>query len=642
MSAETTSDAADATSRAERGFRDRIRTVLFGDGIGVMLFLGAIAFYTLYWRVGFFIADSVTVANALANVAEGRLAVTESRYGLAPGIQPGMVEVDGTLYGRNYGHVFLAVPVLAVIELVDVLTDLRLALAGVWSLVVLALFRRCGRYADRNWLGTVGAVLATGLFLGAVAVGTAIPDDQHPVLALQLSTMLVGALAATTLYRLLARFHGRRVGAVAGLAFVVATPVSFWATIPKRHVLTVGLVVLTLYWFAVSRDSSHLGARAGAYGAFGLFALLHPFEAVFLLAVFAPLDFLTAPTNDRYSTAVIGGVFFLSVLPLFVVNTLISGNPLKVPRLLSAIPDDFTGRAPGEAADPGGQTGNGSATGSGGPANGSVEDDGFLPGPIGRGLGYTTTVVGFMLDAVTSGLDALRDPERLYHTFVRSGWIPDLRYEVNDFETVELTMLESFPLFAALLWLPVAAVQRLRATEIMRFRGVLPTTAAGQTDLLAAGYAVVFTVVYLPRLPLISQITVRYILPVVPLILYGVVRFGVVNEAIARHWRALAGSYLVTLLVGGIALLTALFTLGLASGEAMQLHALLGIAAGAVGALAVLSEPLHERRDVVAIGLGVPAAAATLLVCFSGLVYFQYGPFALDVVRVATDWLPTV
>jgi hypothetical protein len=374
---------------------------------------------------------------------------------------------------------------------------------------------------------------------------------------------------------------------------------------------------------------------------------VHPFEAVFLLAVFAPLDVLTAPRTDRYSVVVLGGVFLLSVIPLFIVNTLISGNPLKVPRLLSRVPDDFTGQAPGESASEtasGGQP----ATGSGSSAQGSGTanpdgNGGFLPTPVERGLGYITTVLGFMMDAVVNGLDALRDPQRLYHTFIRGGWIPTLDYAVNDFETVELTLLESFPLCAALLWIPVVASRQLRSVgNRAGIWAIVPSTPAGQTDLLAASYAVVFTVVYLPRLPLISQITVRYILPVVPLILYGVVRFSVVHQAIDQRVRVLVGSYLTSLLVGGVTVLVVLFSLEPASGEVMQLHALLGIAAGAVGALAILAEPLHKRRDIVALGLGAPAAATTLLVWYTGLVYFQYGPFALDLVQVLTRWLPTV
>jgi hypothetical protein len=248
-----------------------------------------------------------------------------------------------------------------------------------------------------------------------------------------------------------------------------------------------------------------------------------------------------------------------------------------------------------------------------------------------------------MMDAVVNGLDALRDPQRLYHTFIRGGWIPTLDYAVNDFETVELTLLESFPLCAALLWIPVVASRQLRSVgNRAGIWAIVPSTPAGQTDLLAASYAVVFTVVYLPRLPLISQITVRYILPVVPLILYGVVRFSVVHQAIDQRVRVLVGSYLASLLVGGVTVLVVLFSLEPASGEVMQLHALLGIAAGAVGALAILAEPLHKRRDIVALGLGAPAAATTLLVWYTGLVYFQYGPFALDLVQVLTGWLPTV
>jgi len=659
---ETESDRSlsDVLSLLSASF-SRLGRLIFGDRLGLTIFVGALLFYMVFWRIGFFLSDDITLANTLANLADGRLAVTESPYSLTAGSQPGLVEIDGQFYGRNYGHLFVALPFVWLLELIDMIADLRVVLAGLFSLLLVGFAGLLDALSRRTRLTAAGAMVALAIFLGNVATATPLPlssqgNDQFELLALQLSTMLVAALTATVMYRLARTLHGRRVGAVAGTALVLATPHTFWASIPKRHILTACVVVVTLYCFAVSREDGRLRPRATAYVALGLLTALHSFEAAFLFLVFAPLDFLTAPFDGR-RTAVLGLVFALALLPMLLVNAFISGNPLRPPRLLPRVDQGGFPGAPelggtgGEDPTAGGDTGGNGGSGSGGNGGDSsgetAGDDSslwsFVPAPVVRALGSSREILGFIDGSLIDGVRAATDPGRLYHTFIRSGWIPGLRYEVNDFEAINLALLESMPLLGALAWLPVAAVRRINtAGPVVALRSAIPRTPARQTDLLAASYAFVFTLVYLPRLPLFAQITVRYILPVMPILLYAVIRIGPVRQTVQTELRVLTGSYLLTVLAGGLLVIGALWVAEPAAGEAVQLHALLGGAVAIASVLAVVTWPVHEDLRAVAVGLAVPAAATTLFVVLSTVVYFAYGPFALDLIRVFADALPSL
>ncbi len=665
--------------------------LLFGDRLGLSLFLGAVLWLGALWRVGIFIQDTVAVANALANVAEGRLALVDSPYSLFLGPQPGIVEVDGTLYGRNYGHVLLALPLLWLLQAGTALVGTKLLLAGAWSLALVAFATQAGTLTGRHEVRTVLSGVALLVFGGNLATASALPDGVLALIALQLSTLFVAAFIAVFLYRLLRRFHGRSVGLAAGLAVVLATPVGFWATIPKRHVLTAGVAVLALYLFAVSRnqpDRRGTLARGGAYVALGLFTTVHPFEAFFLFVVFAVLDFATAPTYSVRSLVVIGVLFALSLVPFFVLNTLISGNPLQSPRILSGsggiefgfdpasdgggttepTPDAGTDpssiNSPGNATEtPGNATttpGNATGTatdraGNGGTATATPSDGGEsganpLMALLATVVGFLGSLLAFVGDLVDRSVAALTQPRRLYHTFVRSGQIPSevstISMNVNDYEAIELTLLESLPLAAALVWLPVAALRRVRE----RVAGAGITTPRRQTDLLAAGFAVVFAFIYLPRLPLHSQITVRYILPVMPLLVYGVARCSVVRRALRDSPQWVIGGYLVTVVAGGLAVTAALSVLDPAIGEAMQFHALVGLATAGAAALVVGGWPLYEDTRVAAVGLALPAGATTVFLLLAKIEYFAYRlpgddspqAFVLDVVRVFAELLPIV
>lgn len=652
-----------------RGARARERAVaaLFGDHLGLVVFLAAVVFLGLCWRVGFFITDTRTVANLLANVADGRLAVVDAPYSLTATGQPGLVEVDGRLYGRNYGQVYLAVPAVWLLDAASALLDLRMVLAGLWSLAVVALGRSAAGVLERPVLADLGAAAGLGSIGLAALTRTALPAVDLYIVALQLTTLLVAAAGATVLYRLLALVDDRRVGLAGGLGLVLATPIGFWGTLPKRHVYTATALLLVCFWFALARTAEGRQAtlaRAGTYGAIGLLAAVHAFEAAFMAAVLVPFDLATARAAPRRGHAVVVVAFLLALAPMLATNLAIAGDPLQPPRQLpdasaGGLPADLGDDAP-PPPDPGGTDGGGGDAGTGGGdggtdgdagTGGGGEDGGGADGgpppvlvPVVDFLATVGWIGGYMWATLLSGVATLGEPGRLVHTFVRSGWIPGVNYAVNDYEAVELALLEVLPLAGALASVPVLFADRLTAASpaggrdlvARAFRGIRPV------DLLAATMGVVFLLVYLPLLPLQSMITVRYVLPAMPLLLYAVCRLAPVRAAVRQRGRLLARGYAVTLAAGAVVLVVGMASLDPAVGEALQLHALIGLAAATVVALAVASWPAHRSPGAVAAGLAVAAGVTTLFLAAAALWHLQYGPYALDVAALVAEALPGI
>ncbi|MBX0322829.1 hypothetical protein EGH21_07270 [Halomicroarcula sp. F13] len=661
--------------------RRRLRTAArwaFADRYGLVLWLGLLCWFGLTWRVGVFIQDTYATANTLVALADGQLHVTEIRYSLTLGSQPGLHRYDGLLYGRNYGQLALAVPLVWALEGVATVVDPRLLLAGLWAGLGLAFVTQVGRLdgVDRERTVTAGSVVVALLFAGSVLTATNLDPDRLALAAYQLSTMAAAATAGLLLYRLVADWHGRRIGLAAGAALGLATPVGFWATIPKRHTLVAALVLATVYAFAVSRRTdgrTALRARAAAYAFAGAITWVHAFEAFFVVGVLGIVDLLTARSNRPRDLLVVGLVLLLAATPMLATNYAISGNPAEPPRLLPNVDGgdvefspDTDGGADGSGGTDGansGTDGGSGSTGSGGDGTSGTQDGESArtppdTDPVGSFVESTVDTASstagavepiwtFAGGAVADGVDTLDEPARLSHVFVRSGHVPGVSYRLNDYEVIELTLLEATPILGALLAVPVLAGRRLTGVTFDSLRPPDPRTLSPrrQTDSLVVALAVVLTVVYLPRLPLFSQLTVRYLHPVVPLAVYGVCRVPAVRTAVVDEtawlWRAYVGSLLlaVTVVLGGIV------GLGLALGEAVQYHALWNLAAATVCALAVVGRTLAPERvttRTVAAGLALPAGFTTAFLALSGLVYFEYGTYAFDLVRVVADLLPTL
>jgi uncharacterized membrane protein YgcG len=639
---------------------ERAVGVVFGDRLGLLVFLGALAFFVSVWRIDVLLNDSRVMANTLVNVAEGRLAVTELPYSslrIGSAVLPGFVEVDGQLYGRNYGHLFAAVPLAWALEGLAAVVDPRLLLAGLWSLLLVGVGALAAGEFDRPRLHTAGGLVALVLFAGNVATAVDLARVQLPLVALGLTTMVAAALTAVLLYRLVARFEGRAVGAAAGAAVALASPVAFWSSFPKRHAVSVAVVAAVVYGFAVSREPGRRAflVRVGTYAVVGLHTLVHPREALLLLLVLAPLDLLSAPSNGLRRLGAIAGVFALSVVPFLAVNTLISGDPLAPPRVLL---DGSIAIQPPEpepaAAEGGAGGGSGGGAGSAGGGSGGSADDsggsgggllaplwgvvGAMLGPLRGAVGVVASVGGEVYRPLVGGVETLSRPEGLYRAVVRSGRVPGIGYRPGGIG-IELAFLETFPLGGALVGAAVAAAGRARR------RVGLPGSPAAWTDLLAVGIVLSLGLANLGRLPLVAQVTPRYLLPLVAPLLYLLARAPAVAAAVSRP-RWLAGGYAATVLVGGAVLVGAFAAIDPARGEAMQLHALAALAAAAAGGLALGTRRVHEDPRLLAAGLALPAGVATLFVALAGLVYFppggtgaEAGSYALGLARVAADLL---
>ena len=608
----------------------RLGRVVFGDRRGVVLFLGSLLALALLTRLGIFITDTRTTANAFVALTEGHLAVETPYYGENLRT-PGMEKVDGQFYGRNYGQLVASLPAYLLLWTLSLVTDLQIAIAAAWSLLLLALALQVGRLTDRYEAFAVGgAVVSVLAFFLNAAVATPLDPRLTHVLAMQLTSIVAGALLVVVTYRLLALLRSPRAGVVGGALVLLGTPLGFWAPIPKRHVFTTLLVVTAVYALARSRaeavgETSQTRAHAAAYAAVGLLAWIHSPEGLLLFVALVVTDLAVLPSLKPRRVGVVGGTFALALVPFFVTNLLINGDPFLSPRFIRRT-DVVAVLTPISAA-------------GAGPAQAEL------------GSGMRALALPVVDDAITAvqsfawllydGLVTIRyEPERVYHTLVRSGYVA--QSSSTDEQAINLSVAESAPLVAAALAVPGVAARRLRTARVAHLR-----TPAGTAGLAFAVVSVLLFVVYIDLLPLHAQVTVRYLLPLFAIGVIAVVWLTPVGRALEAHTRTFAWVLAASVLLGGQVLLVVVVQLDLALGEAFQFHALTGLA---VAALVVVWTGLgtftdrFDRLGAAVLGLAVAAVVVfslfvvTLYTTGIG-VYPEGGQQALPVVRLVSELL---
>lgn len=600
----------DVTANRSSNGLSRLPTVLFRsvfrDQVGFTLFVVTIWFTLPLVSLGFAINDNMTVANTLATVAGGSLEVKEAVYGQNLDI-PGIMESGGRAYGRNYGHVFLALPVLLVLRLAGSVADPFVLIAGFWSLTLYVLVRNAIRFAGyESESVAAGAGTAVVAFLGTVFLGTELNPLWFPYISLSIVSIVAAGFIAVLLYRLLLREYGGAIASSAGFVVTLGTPVVFWAPIPKRHVLVGCLALCSMFLLYSSRrnDTSKTADlhRALSYAPVGMAAWVSAPDGVILGLAVVIADVTTAERTDLRSLSMILVVCVLSFLPFTLTNLAISGSPVTPPRLLS----DY-GTPPGSVS----------------PSNPNPGAE-IVPGWV-RSTPFWQIVNQFL----TGGVVLLTQPGRVVDVFIRSGYTLPTPEGVIGTSEINLTVIESIPIVAPVAGFAVQMGRRIKRADF----------SATVEDVFAFTFCTLVVLAYLPRLPLYSTITVRYLVPMYPVLVYATARLPVVRRAVEFRWQWGAWTYAGVVLIGGQLFLAGVILLERGVGEYMQTHAVLNLtiatllAMWAVAATATTRTETADRYDTVgAVLLGLAAGAGTVLVLLATVAYFRVGKFLLPIV----------
>lgn len=652
------------SSRLTRGrvrqYTDVLYRVLFGERLGFTVFLVTLLFVGSFWRMDFAINDNETLANGVQALSNGHLAFVDPQFGGENGVAPGTKYHDGARYAREYGLVVPATIIALVFQGLSQVFSLGVLIVGAWCLILLLATReltRDARYRDEIRLaGTLGVVV---LFVGNVLLAAPIETGTIPLLALQVWTMLCCGFVATVTYRLFALEVPRRVAAAVGVGVVVATPVGFWASTPKRHVVVTLAVLVAAYAFA--RRPSVGGTRGRLlrtlpYACAALLAWVHPGDGGIFFVAIATVDLVFGASYDRTQAALASGVFLVALLPFFATNFFVTGNPVRAPQFLP----QYTGQplAGTEVGTGSGEAGGTSSGTDGGSSSGSESSPGgFSPSVVFRsivaiafeGIG---TAAGFLRRATRYAEGTLNvfvnSPQHVFQTFVRSGYVERAAARGANF-SYNLAYLESMPLFGAAAVGGVHAVRHSNPVQSLRKDGdVLFRDATGPNRVLA--FAVVYfslmVLFYQQRLPLHATLTVRYLVPTMPLALYVALRLPALRDVLVSRISTVSLAYGLTVLVGGELLAGVFVFLSLSVGEAVQLHALLALAiAGALAAWCIVATldvpwgPTERGGQVGAVLLGTTAGTTTVFLLLTGWMHFPYGEYAIPIFDALSELL---
>ena len=329
----------------------KLRTLyryVFSDDTSTLFFFASLTFCLALWNLNIFINDEVTLAAQLINLGHGVLSLETTPTRLYEGLSFGG---SGPMLAFTYqGHVYafythalavFAAPFYGLLYIISATVGIRLFFASLWSFSIFMVSWLLGKRWGKPRLGRdLGAFVALGLLIINIYVATKLPplvfDQWGALMAIQLFNILAtSAIVLFSLSIFRRYFANGRIAAFGAAYILVATPVTFWAVSAKDHTASVLLIVASIWSLYIYLLDGKTRYRYLSYILVGISFWVRVFDAIPLLIAIVLTDLLTS--EGRIKALITAAVTVtLGMVPYFINNFLLFGNPFLSPVYLSA------------------------------------------------------------------------------------------------------------------------------------------------------------------------------------------------------------------------------------------------------------------------------------------------------------------
>lgn len=301
-------------------FQDRQTNIIFLFSFTILLSL---------WGLGVHLNDESGIVILMVNILNGSLTIKEIPNYLQPWMYGWIRGVLYTVNGATYTNATHAVPVFAIpfyflLKLINSIIDVRIFFSVLWSVCIFLLIYFIKKQKIISAFISI-LLLITNLLL-AKPLSFEIFGE---LISIQFLDIVLTSCTITIAYKLFYRiFNNKPIGIFASLFILLATPITYWGVAAKDHALSVFLIVLALYLFYKYTQTQKLQFRYIAYTSIGLSVWVRIFDGIaFFLAMFL-IDIITNKKNRLKSIAIILLFTLIGLIPFFVNNYLLFGNPI--------------------------------------------------------------------------------------------------------------------------------------------------------------------------------------------------------------------------------------------------------------------------------------------------------------------------
>lgn len=296
--------------------------------IPLLVFFSSMFIFISLAGTRLFFSDEGVILDQFYNLIHGSLALKIAKINVENGI---FMTVGNNLYGMfSYSLLILSLPVYYIFKMIDILYGAHLFILQLWAIIggiviYLAAKIRNMKHAIIMGIASYFVLIIINLYF--------FKSINFPkwgeLLSIEFTNIIITSLLVLIIYLLFKEIFSIKIALFASFFVILATPISFYAITLKHHSLTLLLTLLSFYFFYkyyVKNDNKFIYL---AYISAGLCVWTRILDGTVLMASLLITDIIIFRRSIKYISH-ISIVILISLLPLFIFNYLLLGNPFSI------------------------------------------------------------------------------------------------------------------------------------------------------------------------------------------------------------------------------------------------------------------------------------------------------------------------
>lgn len=275
-----------------------------------------------------FFSDEGIILDQFYNLINGSLALKIAKINVDKGI---FMTIGNNLYGKfSYSLLILSLPTYYILKIMDSLYGAHLFILQLWAAIggfiifLLAKIRNMKHAIAWGMTSFIILLSANMYFFKPIYF-----PKWGELLSIEFTNIIISSFLILIIFLFFKKFFSEKIALFASLLILFATPIPFYAISLKHHSLTLLLTFLSFYFFYKSYERKDNKFIYLAYILAGICVWTRILDGSVLLLSLLITDFLIFKRSIKYILS-ISIVILVSLLPFFIFNYLLLGNPFSI------------------------------------------------------------------------------------------------------------------------------------------------------------------------------------------------------------------------------------------------------------------------------------------------------------------------
>lgn len=308
--------------------KEKIIDFFESNKIPLLVFFSSMFVFISFAGTRLFLSDEGVILDQFYNLINGSLALKIAKINANNGM---FITIGDNLYGKfSYSLLILSVPTYYIMKIIDSFYGAHLFILQLWAVSGSIVIFLIGKI--RNLKHAILGGMVSYLILVTANLYFFKPiyfPKWGELMSIEFTNIMISSFLILIIYLFFKNFFSVKIALFASFFILFATPIPFYAISLKHHVLTLFLTLMSFYFFYKNYEKKDNKFIYLAYLFAGICVWTRILDGLVILATLLITDVLIFRRGIKYIIS-ISMVILIALLPFFILNFLILGNPFSI------------------------------------------------------------------------------------------------------------------------------------------------------------------------------------------------------------------------------------------------------------------------------------------------------------------------